>query len=259
MTDLQALAIALDDAAANATEIGQLSLDHPALGVAGAYRIARASIERRIARGERIIGIKMGFTSRAKMAQMGVDDLIWGWLTDAMMLVDGGSVAASRFIHPRIEPELAVRLKAPLVGEVTALEAWAAVEAVAPALEIIDSRYRDFRFSLPDVVADNASSSAFVVGGWQAPGADIGNLGMVMSINGAPAQFGSTAAILGQPQRSLVAAARLAGEAGLALEAGWTVLLGAATPAEWIKPGDRVRLETESMPTVDIAVEGEGA
>ncbi|WEK43160.1 MAG: fumarylacetoacetate hydrolase family protein [Candidatus Sphingomonas colombiensis] len=256
MSDITALAVALDDAAAQASAIGQISLDHPALDVTNAYRIARASIDRRLARGEWIVGMKMGFTSRAKMAQMGVSDLIWGWLTDAMMLADGGSVPAARFIHPRIEPELAVRLKAPLAGRVTALEAWAAVEAVAPALEIIDSRYRDFRFSLADVVADNASSSAFVVGGWQRPDIDVANLGMVMSIDGAPVQFGSSAAIFGHPQRSLVAAARLAGEAGFTLEAGWTVLLGAATPAEAIRAGNRVRLETEGMATVDIALEG---
>lgn len=259
MIDIDAMAASLDDAAVQAGAIGQLSLDHPAFDVADAYRVARASIDRRIARGERIVGMKMGFTSRAKMAQMGVSDLIWGWLTDAMMLADGGSVRAARFIHPRVEPELAVRLKAPLAGRVTALEAWAAVEAIAPALEIIDSRYRDFRFSLADVVADNASSSAFVVGGWQRPDIDVANLGMVMSIDGAPVQFGSSAAILGHPQRSLVAAARLAGEAGLTLEAGWTVLLGAATPAEAIGAGNRVRLETEGMATVDIVIEGAAA
>jgi len=172
------------------------------------------------------------------------------------MLADGGSAPAARFIHPRVEPELAVRLKAPLAGNVTALEAWAAVEAVAPALEIIDSRYRDFRFSLADVVADNASSSAFVIGGGQKADLDIAHLGMVMGIDGAPAQFGSSAAILGHPQRSLVAAARLAGEAGFTLEAGWTVLLGSATPAEAIGAGNRVRLETEGMATVDIALTG---
>lgn len=259
MTDIAALAATLDDAAVQSSAIAQLSLDYPAFGVADAYRIARAAIDRRLARGERIVGMKMGFTSRAKMAQMGVDDLIWGWLTDAMMLADGGSAPAARFIHPRIEPELAVRLKASLAGNVTALEAWAAVEAVAPALEIIDSRYRDFRFSLADVVADNASSSAFVVGGWQKPDIDVANLGMVMSIDGAPVQFGSSAAILGHPQRSLVAAARLAGEAGFALEAGWTVLLGSATPAEAIRAGSRVRLETEGMATVDIALTGAAA
>ncbi|MDH7972087.1 fumarylacetoacetate hydrolase family protein [Sphingomonas sp. AR_OL41] len=259
MTDITNLATALDDAAVRASAIAQLSFDHPALDVATAYRIARASIDRRVARGERIIGIKMGFTSRAKMAQMGVEDLIWGWLTDAMLVADGGSAAHARFIHPRIEPELAVRLKAPLHGEVTAIEAWGAVEAVAPALEIIDSRYRDFRFSLVDVVADNASSAAFVVGGWQRPDLDIANLGMVMSIDGAPVQFGSSAAILGYPQRSLVAAARLAGEAGFALEAGWTVLLGAATTAEAVAAGARVRLETQDMATVDITLAGAAA
>ncbi|MBS0505177.1 MAG: fumarylacetoacetate hydrolase family protein [Proteobacteria bacterium] len=256
MTDLAILAAALDDAAARAEPIAQITVEHPELSVADAYRIAKLSIDRRLARGERTVGMKMGFTSRAKMAQMGVSDLIWGWLTDAMMLADGGSVPIGRFIHPRIEPEIAVRLKAPLAGRVTAMEAWAAVDAVAPALEIIDSRYRDFRFALPDVVADNASSSAFVTGGWHSPDIDIGNLGMVMSIGGVPAQFGSSAAILGHPMRSLVEAARLAENAGFVLEPGWVVMLGGATSAEALKPGSHVTLETETLGCVDIAIEG---
>lgn len=254
MIDRSALAALLDDAALRAEPVPQLTLAEPDLDVAEAYAVARQSIDRRLARGERIVGVKMGFTSRAKMAQMGVSDLIWGWLTDAMMIPDGGSAPIGRFIHPRVEPELAVRLKAPLRGQVTALEAWAAVEAVAPALEIIDSRYRDFRFSLPDVVADNASSSGFVIGAWHQAETDVGNLGMVMSIDGAPAQFGSSAAILGHPQRSLVAAARLADEAGFGLEPGWVVMLGGATSAEALAAGSRVRLEAERLGHVDFSI-----
>jgi 2-oxo-3-hexenedioate decarboxylase len=210
----------------------------------------------RIERGEKQIGAKMGFTSRAKMQQMGVSDLIWGQLTDGMRLEDGGSVSLDRFIHPRIEPEVAVRLKTPLEGRVDAMEAQAAIDGVAPALEIIDSRYRDFKFSLVDVVADNSSSSAFVTGPWQPAATDLSNLGMVMSVDGSPRHFGSTAAILGNPIRSLIAAARLAAESGMRLEEGWIVLLGAATPAEAIDGPCRVRLEAEQLGVVDIAFVG---
>jgi 2-oxo-3-hexenedioate decarboxylase len=256
MIDLDTLAAELDAAASSAMLIDQPTQRHSALTLADAYEIQRRSIDCRRGRGERMIGVKMGFTSRAKMVQMGLSDLIWGRLTDAMMIEEGGTLDAARFIHPRVEPELAILLKRPLSGLVSTLEAWQAVGAIAPALEIIDSRYRDFKFTLADVVADNASSSAFAVGAWQAPDVDISNLGMVLSIDGKPVQFGSTAAILGHPIRSLVAAARLAGEAGLTLEPGWIVMLGGATSAEPISGARRVRLETQGLGCVDFGIAG---
>lgn len=256
MIDLSELAVELDNAAFSAKLIEQPTQRHSSLTLIDAYEIQKRAIDCRLARGERMIGVKMGFTSRAKMAQMGLNDLIWGRLTDAMMIDDGGTLDATRFIHPRVEPELAVRLNRPLSGQVSTLEAWQAIGAIAPALEIIDSRYRDFKFTLVDVVADNASSSAFVVGAWQAPNLDVSNLGMVLSIDGQPTQYGSTAAILGHPIRSLVAAARLAGEAGLTLEPGWIVMLGGATSAEAISGAHRIRLEAQGLGCVDFGIVG---
>ena len=115
--------------------------------------------------------------------------------------IDLGILPMGRFIHPRVEPEIAFLLKRPLAGQVSAAEALACVEAVAPALEIIDSRYHDFKFSLPEVVADNASSSGFVVGRWCDPREGFGNLGLTLCIDGRAVQLGSTAAILGHPLR----------------------------------------------------------
>src|SRR3546814_16556575 len=94
----------------------------------------------------------MGFTSRAKMVQMGVSDLIWGRLTSAMLVEDGGSITLSRYVHPRVEPEVAFLVGRPLAGRVTPVQALAAVDAVAPALEHIASRSEDFRLSLTAVV-----------------------------------------------------------------------------------------------------------
>ncbi|SNS24446.1 2-oxo-3-hexenedioate decarboxylase [Sphingomonas laterariae] len=252
--DLDQIADRLDNAAQSARATGQISAEFPDFSLADAYAVQRRLIARRVARGERVVGIKMGFTSRAKMAQMGVSDLIWGQLTDAMAIADDGVIDIGRFVHPRVEPEVAFRLKTRLAGRVDAGEAMAAIGAVAPALEIIDSRYRDFRFALNDVVADNSSSSGFVVGNWQAPGGDLSNLGMVLSLDGRAAQCGSTGAILGDPTRSLIEAARLAADAGLALEPGWIILCGAATPAEALRPGMHVRLEAERLGRVDLRV-----
>lgn len=198
--------------------------------------------------------MKMGFTSRAKMIQMGLDDLIWGRLTDAMVVEDGEEISLANYVHPRVEPEIAFLLKRPLTFPCTAADALAAVDGVAPAMEIIDSRYRNFKFSLEDVIADNASSSSFVVGPWHKPDSDLDNLGMVVEFNGRPVQIGSSAAILGQPVRSLVAAARLTAEAGETLEAGWIVMAGGATAAEALRPGVHVRNEVQNLGSVAFSV-----
>ena len=236
----------LDEAARSATEIDQID-PNGKLSLDDAYAIQSASIQRRVARGERRVGVKMGFTARSKMIQMGIDDVIWGRLSSAMQIEEGTPVKFSRFVHPRVEPELAFVLRKPLGGDVTAVEALAAVEAIAPALEIIDSRYKNFKFSLPDVIADNASSSGFVIGAWSDPHQGFGNLGLTLNIDGQTKQVGSTAAILGHPLRLLVAAARLSAAAGEPLQAGWIVMAGGATSAEWIQPGQYVSVEMERL------------
>ena len=246
MNRIEELAEQLDDAAHESREVAQIDPEGR-MSLEDAYAIQRASIQRRVSRGARRVGVKMGFTSRAKMVQMGVSDVIWGRLTGDMLIEEGMAVSFARFVHPRVEPEIAFVLKQPLAGHVTAAQALASVEAVAPALEVIDSRYRDFKFTLPDVIADNASSSAFVVGPWCNPREDFSNLGLTMSIDGRVVQVGSTAAILGHPLRSLVAAARLSEAAGEPLQAGWVVMAGGATPAEWLKPGQYVSIEMERL------------
>jgi 2-oxo-3-hexenedioate decarboxylase len=253
MTDLASIARLLDEAAVRAIAVPQVSATIP-LSLEEAYAVQRAGVERRVGRGERVVGVKMGFTSRSKAAQMGVFDVIYGRLTDGMVVEDGGHLDLARFVHPRVEPELAVRLGRPLEGRVGIAEAWAAVEAVAPALEIIDSRYRDFRFSLEDVVADNSSSSGFVVGAWRERPADVSNLGIVMECDGRPVQVGSTAAVLGNPVRALAAAVRMLAAAGERLDAGSIVLTGAATPAEPLRPGMAVLAEMEELGRVGFMV-----
>lgn len=246
MKTLAELAEYVDEAARTATEIPQISDTHP-LSVEDAYAVQALSMQRRYARDEKRIGIKMGLTSRAKMIQVGVSDVTWGRLTDAMREEEGGVVSMSRFVHPRVEPEIAFLMKKPLSGKVSALEAMSAVEAVAPALEIIDSRYKAFKFDVGDVIADNSSSSGFVVGTWHSPEIDISNLGMVLSINGRPQEIGSSAAILGNPVRSLVSAARMVASAGEELKPGDIVLAGGATAAIPMEAGQSVLLEVENL------------
>ena len=251
MISLEACAAHLDEAAVTATAMPQLGDE---LTLEQAYEIQAMSMRRRYARGERRIGIKMGFTSRAKMAQMGVHDMIWGRLTDRMLIDAGTEISSTCYVHPRVEPEVVFLLNKPLSGRIDPMTAMAAVEAVAPALEIIDSRYRDFKFSLTDVVADNSSSSGVVIGPWADPSIDLGNLGMLMEFNGAARQIGTTAAILGHPIFSLVAAARLVGERGDRLEPGDLVMAGGATAAETLVAGDFVELSVERLGSVSFKV-----
>jgi len=251
MADIAAIAERLDQAMRIATATPQLS---EPLSLEDAYAVQSASLARRYARGEVRVGIKMGFTSRAKMVQMGVDELIWGRLTDAMLVEDGGTIAFGRYVHPRVEPEIAFVLKHALPATVTPAAALVAVAGIAPALEIIDSRYKDFKFSVTDVVADNSSSSSFVVGPWSDPSQDFSNLGMLLEIDGETRQIGSSAAILGHPIRSLVAAARLAAAAGEPLKAGDIVMAGGATAAEALAPGQRVRLTVQGIGRAEFMV-----
>lgn len=251
--NIAALAAALDDAAREARAVPQLSAEH-SLTLQQAYEIQKYSVGLRLARGERRIGLKMGFTSRAKMAQMGVSDLIWGCLTDRMLVDDGGHISRAHFVHPRVEPEVAFLMRKELRGSVTMLQALDAVEAVAPALEIIDSRYENFRFSLTDVVADNSSSAALIVGPWNLPSQPLDNLGLILSVNGRPRAFGSTASILGDPLRALVAAARLVALAGERIEAGHVVMAGGATAALELDIGMHVQLEMDQLGRASFTV-----
>lgn len=254
MKGLAEWAKVVDDAMLSATAIPQITENDP-LAVEDAYAIQALAFSRRLGRGERQVGMKMGFTSKVKMVQMGVDQMIWGRLSDAMRVEEGGEVSRARYVHPRAEPEVAFLMSKPLAGLVSPAEALDAVEAVAPAIEIIDSRFKAFKFSLADVVADNSSSSSFVVGGWNRPGGDLTNLGMILEFDFRPVQIGSTAAILGDPVRSLVAAARLLGEQGLRLEPGWVVMAGAATAAQAVEPGTHVRNVVQGLGTVQFRVE----
>jgi 2-oxo-3-hexenedioate decarboxylase len=252
--DIARLAEELDAAARNATAVAQLTLGNKFTS-ADAYAIQAAMVGRRLARGERQVGVKMGLTSRAKMVQVGVSEVIWGRLTDAMRVEEGGKLTLSRYVHPRVEPEIAFLMAEPLAGEVSPAEAMAKVAAVAPAMEIIDSRYRDFKFTLEDVIADNASSSGFVVGPWCDPEIAIDNLGMILEIDGRAVEIGSSAAILCHPARSLAAASRLVGRAGGRLEAGWIVLAGGATAAHALASGMHIRNSVERLGSASFTVE----
>jgi 2-oxo-3-hexenedioate decarboxylase len=223
----------LDNALTTRTAVPQFGAD---FGVADAYKIQEDLVSRRLGRGERVAGVKLGLTSKAKMRQMGVGEVIWGWLTDAMRIPDGGVADLAERIHPKVEPEVAFLVEG------------GAIAAIAPAIELIDSRYENFKFTLPEVIADNTSAAGFVVGAWQPVPSGVDNLGVLLEVDGRVAEIGSTAAILGDPRRAFTDAIRLAGN----LEDGWIVLAGAATAAVPLKPGASVRVSVEKIGTAAL-------
>ncbi len=249
--DIAGIAEKLGAAADDATAIPQLAAE-TGLDVDAAYAVQTALVQRRLDRGERLVGLKMGLTSKAKLAQGGVDEVIWGRLTDVMRVPDGGGVDVGDFIHPRVEPEVAFLLdRLPDPGEPVG-SFTRAVRAVAPAIELIDSRYANFTFSLPDVIADNTSAAAFVVGPWSPVPDGLDNLGVLLEIDGRVAQVGSTAAILGDPRRALDEGLRLAGRHGVRLRKGWVFLAGAATAAVPLRPGAHVRATVEKLGSASL-------
>lgn len=247
MTDLEQLANDLDEAASSGTSIAQLT-SRTSLTLEEAYTVQHAVVARRVARGDQISGVKLGFTSKAKAEQMGVSDVIIGSITASMRIAEGGSIDTSQFIHPRVEPEVAFRLGEEIDPADLTSDPLDAVADVAVALEVIDSRYRDFSFTLEDVVADNTSAAGYVVGGWRRfdemqKSGDLSNLGVVLEVNGEVVETGSTSAILGDPRRALEAVKRMARTHGFALPAGSVILAGAATAAVPVpnRPGASIR------------------
>jgi 2-oxo-3-hexenedioate decarboxylase len=251
--NIDALAAVLDNAARDHIAIDQLTPSQP-FTLEQAYAIQRASIGCRQTRGEQTIGIKLGFTSRAKMVQMGVSNLIWGWITDTMLYEDGAQVNLMDLIHPRVEPEVCFLTRRDIDRPLTLLEAAGYLEGVAPAMEIIDSRFRNFKFTLEDVVADNCSSAGLVVGPLSRI-EDLRNRGVTMSFNGHNVQMGSTGAILGNPLRSVVQAAQLVAQAGMVLPAGSLIMAGAATAAEALSHATHVRTDISGLGRVEFLTE----
>jgi 2-oxo-3-hexenedioate decarboxylase len=243
----------LDHAARYAKSIEQISVAQK-FGLEESYAIQSISIGKRYERGEQKTGIKLGFTSKAKMEQMGVHDMIWGRLTSKMKYDDGSSLLKSDFIHPRAEPEIAFHLSKDVDKLLSKENYLDYIDGVAVAIEIIDSRFTNFKFSLEDVIADNCSSSGYIVGEWMDAKTNLQDLKIELLVDGSVVQQGNSNAILGNPLESLFAASRLALENGEQLSKGQLILAGAATPAVYIEVGQVVKATAESLGAVSIQV-----
>ena len=213
------------------------------LTAADAYEIQLLQVARWTADGARIKGHKVGLTSPAMQRQLNVDQPDYGHLLDRMFWPEYDPIPLSGFLQPRVEPETAFVLAQPLRGPgVTVADAIAAVAFVLPALELIDSRIRDWKIGLADTIADNASSGGVVLGSSPVPlgATDLRLAGCTLHKNGELAGTGAGGAVLGSPLTSLVWLANTVGARGVALEAGHVILPGSVTAAIPVGAGDTV-------------------
>jgi 2-oxo-3-hexenedioate decarboxylase len=244
---------ALLNAESGRIEIGRIDPDG-ALDEDEAYRLQFQAIDYRVAQGDRVVGLKTGLTSRAKQETMGVHQPIFGHILASTVVPEGVPVNCAELIHPRAEPELAFLLDRDLDGPVTAAQALNATALVFPAVEIIDSRFANFRFGLTDVIADNTSAARVVFGSISAlpTELDLRLIGMVYSKNGNVESTAAGAAILGNPWEALAWLARRASELGRPLKAGHMVLAGALADAVFVNPGDNVRVEFADLGSLAV-------
>ena len=240
----------------DAAPIPMLTNSHGVLSVDDGYAVQNALRQRYLDAGHRLFGWKAGLTSRAKMRQMGVDQPSVGFITDRMSVPQGTAVRVADHVHPRVECEIAFVLARDLPTDgCTTDDVLSATAFVVPAIEIIDSRFENFRFDLPSVIADNSSSARFVLGGNGRRLDSISSrttLGVALVKNGEVMATGASAAVLGDPAASVALVANLVGALGCRIEAGMTVLSGGITAAFAVQPGDVVSARFQELGVVDV-------
>lgn len=252
---IERLAARLDMAELQREAILKITDDHPDLDWSDAYAIQDALRARKAGRGMKVAGLKMGLTSHAKMRQMGVTDPVYGFLTDYGACMDGAAIDTASLIHPKVEAEIAFVTTRELSGPGCHIgTVLAATDFVLPAVEVIDSRYENFRFDLKSVIADNTSAARYVIGGRHrsAEGIDLKNLGVVMEKNGEIVATASGAAVLGHPAASVAMLANMLGARGQSIPAGTLILTGGVTEAIAVNAGDTVTARFQHLGSVSM-------
>lgn len=236
-------------------EVFNITYEYPNLTIEEAYEIQEGLLERRLIENKtKRIGLKLGLL-RANRRTRSQSDVIYGFLHEDMLAFEWKSIDRNELIHPRIEPEIAFFIDKDLdFKNITEEDILKASKFIAPALEVIDSRYKDFKFTKVDAIADNCSASRFVVGSkLTIPNAvDLSNIGMVLSKNGKVEQTGSSARILGNPLKLMALAANQLASSGKNIQKGDIVLSGAISEAITLNSGDTVLAEFDYLGSVSI-------
>ncbi|MEV6302328.1 2-keto-4-pentenoate hydratase [Actinoplanes sp. NPDC051861] len=255
-SELRVLADRLRAAERDRAPIPPLIADHPELTAADAYAIQLHNIGRR---GGTVVGHKVGLSSKAMQQMMGVDEPDYGHLLADMRLSEDEQADAGRYCYPRVEIEVAFLLGADLPGEgCTEDDVLAATEAFAPSIELIDSRIADWKISLADTIADNASSAGFVVGASRVPpdALDPRGIAAVLYRGAEPVAAGRSDAVLGNPVTAVAWLARTVAAFGVRLRAGHLILPGACARAVDARPGDEFRATFSGLGEVRLSFEG---
>lgn len=222
------------------------------MSVDAAYDVQDAVLER-IAGP--ITAAKIGLTSKAKQRQVNVDEPLYGWMTQSMLFGTGGrgEFRRDQLIQPRAEPEIAFRTSAELAGsDVTAEEVLAATDAIMPAIDILDSRFTGYTFTLADVTADNSSAGGYILGEESEVVSDLSLCGVVLSKNGEIIDTAAGAAVMDHPAESMAWFVRKLHQRDRSLPAGSVVCAGAWTAATPMEPGDVVVAEFDHYGTVEV-------
>lgn len=247
------LATELDDHRKSAISGPTITGRHPEISIEDAYAIQTAGIRLRVDQGERIVGGKLGFTSKAMQIAMGVPSPNYGWLTDAMIRHE--HVSLSELIHPKAEPEIAFQLGADLDENTTAEDVVAVTTAVAPSVEVVDSRFEDFIFAPNDNIADNSSAGQLVLGEFLPyEGQALDLLGVVVSVNGTVTATAAGAAALDHPAEAVAWMARAVAGSDRPLLKGDIVISGGLTTPIDLEPGMTVAAEFDRLGTCTFDV-----
>ncbi len=227
----------------------------PGITIDDAYWVSRRLLERRLSAGEKLIGKKIGVTSKAVQDMLDVHQPDFGYLTDPMRYASGSEVPISReLIQPRAEGEIAFVLKRDLTGPgVTPEDALAATEGVIPCFEIVDSRIRDWKIRIQDTISDNASSGLFVLGEMVGTaGLDFIGCKIAVEKNRRPLSEGRGSAALGSPLICVAWLANTLGQYGIPLRAGEVILSGSLVPLEPVQAGDEMKLSIEGIGSAEV-------
>ncbi len=257
-TQLTDAAQLLYDAQSSGIPIQPLTQTYPDLDVPQAYSVQRLNLARHIDQGGVLCGHKIGLTSAPMQELLGVSEPDFGYVLDSMVLPNGAEVPVTAFCAPRVEPEVAFLLRAPLRGPgVTVDDVMAATEAVAPALEIVDSRIADWRITLADTIADNASSAAVVLGEW-VPIRDLPPLPettATLVVNDTVVGTGEGTAVMGDPAAAVAWLANALARYGTAIEPGQFVMSGSYTTASFVVAGDHASAVISGLGAVTVSFE----
>jgi 2-keto-4-pentenoate hydratase len=257
LTDVPGKARALYEARRTRQAIEPFTDADPDLGMADGYAIAQQLIRLLLTDGDTVIGYKVGLTSKPMQQMIGVSSPDHGPVLRSTVYADGDAIPLSRFIQPRIEAEIAFVLSADLRGPgVTAWQARQAIAGMVAAVEIVDSRFADWRIRLADTVADLASNGAVAMSSRLVPLGDLDPrlIGMVLTRSGELAATGAGAAALGDPVAVVAWLANTLGEMGGGLAAGQLVMTGALHAAVPMRAGDVFRAEFDRLGPVTVRV-----